>query len=292
MCARNESGNVKGSQFHVKRNRLINNMLNQSHTIQTRAVRVFLARDLCTCLASVLIFSSTFATDWAIGERVFLPEGKPFPLRSGELHYPRIPREYWAHRLQMARAMGLNTVSTYMFWNLHEPRPGQFDFSGNADVAEFCRAAQREGLKVILRPGPYVCSEWEMGGLPWWLLKTADTRLRSKDPRFLAATRAYFQELGKHLAPLQASRGGPIILVQVENEYSSWNGQEPGYLVELEKMLRESGFDGPFFATDLAGHVNRRPDTNLFHAVNFGRNPSKGSPEKPPQFAVGTCQRL
>lgn len=171
--------------------------------------------------------------------------------------------------------MGLNTISTYVFWNLHELRPGQFDFLGNADVAEFCRAAQREGLQVILRPGPYVCSEWEMGGLPWWLLKTADIRLRSKDPRFLAATRAYFQELGKHLAPLQASRGGPIILVQVENEYASWNGQEPGYLVELEKMLRESGFDGPFFATDLAGHVNRRLDTNLFHAVNFGRNPKE-----------------
>src|SRR5213596_3783080 len=119
---------------------------------------------------------------FAIGERDFLLGAKPFVIRSGEMHYPRIPREYWQHRLRMARAMGLNTVSTYAFWNLHEPQSGQFEFAGNADIAEFCRLAQREGLKVILRPGPYVCGEWDFGGLPWWLLKDPKMRIRTRNP--------------------------------------------------------------------------------------------------------------
>jgi beta-galactosidase len=144
------------------------------------------------------------------------------PIRSGELHYSRIPRAYWSHRLKMARAMGLDTVSTYVFWNLHEPRPGEYHFEGELDVAEFCRQAQREGLKVLLRPGPYVCAEWDFGGLPWWLLKNRDLRVRSRSQEFLEPCRRYFQELGKQLAPLQVTRGGPITMVQVENEYDAF----------------------------------------------------------------------
>ena len=100
-------------------------------------------------------------------------DGKPFQIISGEMHYPRIPRAYWRARFRMAKAMGLNTVTAYVFWNEHEQSPGVFDFSGQRDVAEFIREAQSEGLYVILRPGPYVCAEWEWGGYPAWLLKPA-----------------------------------------------------------------------------------------------------------------------
>ena len=109
-----------------------------------------------------------------IGEGKFLLDGKPFQIISGEMHYARIPHEYWRARLKMARAMGLNTISTYVFWNLHEPKPGVYDFHGQLDVAEFVRMAQEEGLYVILRPGPYVCAEWDLGGLPAWLLADPD----------------------------------------------------------------------------------------------------------------------
>jgi beta-galactosidase len=103
---------------------------------------------------------------FAIGEEDFLLDGQRFQIRCGEIHAPRVPREYWRHRLQMCKAMGLNTVCAYLFWNMHEPQPGRFEWSGQADAAEFCRVAQEQKLWVILRPGPYSCAEWEMGGLP------------------------------------------------------------------------------------------------------------------------------
>src|ERR1700722_16256365 len=141
----------------------------------------------------------------------FLRDGKPYQIISGAIHYPRVPREYWRDRLRKARAMGLNTVETYAFWNVHEPQPGVFDFSGNNDVAPFVRMAQEEGPNVILRPGPYVCAEWEAGGFPPWLFADNSVKVRTRDPRFLAAADRYFSRLGRELAPLQAARGGPII---------------------------------------------------------------------------------
>src|SRR5438045_1267893 len=154
--------------------------------------------------------------------RGFLLDGNPFTIRSGEMHYPRVPREYWRDRFRKARAMGLNTITTYVFWNLHEPKPGKFDFTGNLDVAEFIREAGQAGLYVIIRPGPYICTEWDFGGFPAWLLKTPDMKVRSGDKRFLDAAARYMKEVGKQLAPLQASRGGNIIMTQVENEYGSF----------------------------------------------------------------------
>src|SRR6516165_12409325 len=139
----------------------------------------------------------------------FLLDGTPFRILSGELHYARIPREYWRQRLRMAKAMGLNTVTTYVFWNVHEPRPGVYDFSGNNDVAEFVREAQQEGLWVILRPGPYACDEWEFGGYPAWLLKDHSIVLRSRDPKFLEPARRWMKRLGQEVAPLQVGNGGP-----------------------------------------------------------------------------------
>ena len=139
----------------------------------------------------------------------FTLDGKPFRIISGEIHYARVPRAYWRDRLRMAKAMGLNTITTYVFWNEQEPKPGVFDFTGNNDVAEFVREAQKEGLYVILRPGPYACAEWEFGGFPAWLLKDHSMVVRSSDPKFIAAATDYMNHLGQQLAPLQIGNGGP-----------------------------------------------------------------------------------
>jgi beta-galactosidase len=209
---------------------------------------------------------------FTIGDQDFKLEGQPFIIRGGEMHYPRIPREYWSHRLQMARALGLNTVSTYVFWNVHEPPAGQFDFTGNADVAEFCRLAQRAGLKVIVRPGPYVCGEWDFGGLPWWLLKDSDVRVRTRQPHFLVACRRYLHEVGRQLAPLQVTKGGPIIMVQVENEYDGY-GRDRQYPAALRSYLTEAGVDVPFFSSEMTWSLKRATGQDLFRAIGFSSKP-------------------
>src|ERR1700761_7835548 len=145
----------------------------------------------------------------------FLMDGKPYQILSGEMHYPRVPRAYWRDRFRKAKAMGLNTITTYVFWNIHEPRPGVYDFSGQNDVAEYIREAQQEGLYVILRPGPYVCAEWELGGYPSWLLKDRSLELRSTDPRYIAAMNQWFSRLAQETKPLLLANGGPIIAIQV-----------------------------------------------------------------------------
>jgi beta-galactosidase len=210
---------------------------------------------------------------FAIGEDDFLLDGKPLQIRCGEIHAPRVPREYWQHRLRMAHAMGLNTVCAYLFWNFHEPRPGEFVWTGQADTAEFCRLAQQEGLWVILRPGPYSCAEWEMGGLPWWLLKEQDFQPRTRAPGFLDPARQYLQEVGRVLGPLQITRGGPILMVQVENEYGFF-GKDADYMGDLRQALLNAGFDVPLFACNPTQHLKDgwRPD--LFPVVNFGSDPA------------------
>lgn len=207
-----------------------------------------------------------------IGEDAFLLNGRPFVIRCGEVHAARVPREYWRHRLQMARAMGLNAVCAYLFWNQHEPREGEFVWDGQADIAEFCRLAQEEGLWVVLRPGPYACAEWEMGGLPWWLLKHDDIKLRTRDPRFIAATRRYLAEVGRRLAPLQITRGGPILLVQAENEYGFY-GDDADYMGEIRQALLDAGFDVPLFACNPVSALRKGHRVDLFPVVNFGSDP-------------------
>jgi len=172
----------------------------------------------------------------------FLLDGKPFQIIAGEMHYARIPREYWRARLRLAKAMGLNTVTTYVFWNFHEPRPGEYDFTGQHDVAEFVREAQSEGLWVNLRPGPYSCAEWEWGGFPAWLLKDHDIVVRSSDPKFMEPARRWLLRLGKELAPLQLANGGPILTVQVENEYGSF-GNDHNYMQQIHRDIVDAGFD-------------------------------------------------
>jgi beta-galactosidase len=210
---------------------------------------------------------------FAIGTNDFLLDGQRFQIRCGEIHAPRVPPEYWRHRLQMARAMGLNTVCAYLFWNLHEPRPGEFNWAGEADAAEFCRIAQEEGLWVILRPGPYACAEWEMGGTPWWLLKHDDIKLRTRDPRYLGAAKNYLQGVARVLGPLQITRGGNILMVQVENEYGFF-GKDADYMGELRQVLIDVGFDVPLFACNPKDALRNGYRADLFPVVNFGSDPA------------------
>ena len=211
----------------------------------------------------------------------FLLDGKPFQIISGDMHYARVPRQYWRDRMRKMKSMGLNTLTTYVFWNLHEPKPGQFDFTGNLDIAAYVRTAQEEGMWVIVRPGPYICSEWEFGGFPSWLLSMPDMKVRSSDSRFLSAASNYMQQVGRQLAPLQITRGGPIIMVQVENEYGSF-GDDKNYLNSVREMISKAGFNVTLFTSDgdpsklAAGTL---PD--VLSVINFG---AFDSPEK--KFAV------
>ena len=233
---------------------------------------------LCLFVFVALTFSSSAAPaqqhaapgSFAVHDGQFLLNGKPFQIISGEMHYTRIPRAYWRDRFRMAKAMGLNTITTYIFWNAHEARPGVYDFSGNNDVAEFVREAQQEGLYVILRPGPYVCAEWEFGGYPAWLLKDHSLVIRSRDPKYVEPTARWFKRLGQELAPLQIGNGGPIILVQVENEYGSF-GNDHAYMEELRRMLVDSGFtQSVLYTADGPDEIAAGSLPDLPVGINFG----------------------
>ncbi len=204
------------------------------------------------------------------GKGTFLLNGEPFVVKAAELHYPRIPKEYWEHRIMSCKALGMNTVCLYVFWNIHEPAEGQFNFEGNNDIAEFCRLAQKHDMKVIVRPGPYVCAEWEMGGLPWWLLKKKDIKLRDNDPYFLERVEIFEKEVGKQLADLTIENGGPIIMVQVENEYGSY-GINKEYVSNIRDIVRRAGFDKvTLFQCDWASNFLNNGLDDLVWTMNFG----------------------
>lgn len=193
-----------------------------------------------------------------VKEGQFVYDGKAIRIISGEMHYARIPHQYWRHRMKMLKAMGLNAVATYVFWNLHEPEPGKWDFSGDRNLAEYIRIAGEEGLMVILRPGPYVCAEWEFGGYPWWLQNVEGMELRRDNEQFLKYTKLYLERLYKEVGKLQITQGGPIIMVQGENEFGSYVSQRKditleehrAYNAKIIKQLKEVGFDVPMFTSD------------------------------------------
>jgi beta-galactosidase len=217
----------------------------------------------------------------------FTLDSRPLQIISGEIHYARVPREYWRDRLKKARAMGLNTISTYVFWNAHEPRPGVYDFSGNLDVAEFIRIAQQEGLYVILRPGPYSCAEWDLGGIPAWLLADPDIVLRSGDEKFLRPAQRWLQRLGQELAPLQVTRGGPIIAVQVENEYGSFS-DDKAYERRILAALKGAGLgEVLLYTADGADELPAGALPELHAVVNFGPGDARNEFAKLEKFRPG-----
>ncbi len=221
---------------------------------------------------SFFIAGSSFAqSSFRIDGSNFILNGKTTKIYSGEIHYPRIPHEYWKDRLLKIKATGFNTISTYAFWNMHEPTPGVWDFSGDNNIAAFIRTAKEVGLTVILRPGPYICGEWDFGGLPAWLLNIPGIKLRCNNPFFMRETEKYLMRLGKELKGLQINNGGPIIMVQLENEYGAY-GNDTHYLLALKNLIRKAGFSVPVFSAD-------NPEEKMYinsslpgvkHVVNFG----------------------
>jgi beta-galactosidase len=204
---------------------------------------------LCCCIFQSIVLAQQ-KHSFLLRKEAFLLDGKPFQIISGEMHPARIPKQYWRQRIQMAKAMGCNTIAVYVFWNYQEQKPGVFDFtSDNKNIAEFIKLCQQENMWVLLRPGPYVCAEWDFGGLPAWLLQKPDIKLRCMDSTYMKAVANYVKRVSKEVAPLQCTNGGPILMVQVENEYGSY-ANDKTYLEALRKMWLANGIHVPFYTAD------------------------------------------
>jgi len=205
---------------------------------------------LLTGMLNIVLFSQNVKHSFSLSKTEFLLDGKPFQMISGEMHPARIPAEYWRYRIQMAKAMGCNTIAAYIFWNYHESEPGVFDFqTGNHNIAQFIRIVQEEGMWLILRPGPYVCAEWDFGGLPSYLLSIPDIKVRCMDPRYTEAVERYIKTLALQVKGFQVTKGGPILMVQVENEYGSY-GNDRTYMKWVQQVWKENGIEVPFYTAD------------------------------------------
>ncbi|WP_439382928.1 glycoside hydrolase family 35 protein [Amycolatopsis lexingtonensis] len=187
--------------------------------------------------------------EFAIGDTDFLLDGRPFRILSGALHYFRVHPDLWADRIDKARRMGLNTIETYVPWNAHAPEPGVFDLTGGLDLDRFLRLVADAGMYAIVRPGPYICAEWDNGGLPAWLFRDPAVGVRRFEPRYLAAVREYLTRVYEVVVPHQIDRGGPVLLVQVENEYGAF-GDDKRYLKALAEHTRASGITVPLTTVD------------------------------------------
>lgn len=203
----------------------------------------------------------------------FLLNGEPFKILSGAVHYFRILPEHWYHTLYNLKALGFNTVETYIPWNIHEPKEGEFDFSGRYDIEKFVKTAEKLGLYVILRPSPYICAEWEFGGLPAWLLPYKDIRIRSSDPKFIEKVEEFYKQLFKILTPLQIDQGGSVLMMQVENEYGSY-GEDKEYIKSLYDLMIDLGVTIPIFTSDGAWWATQAAGTlteeGILTTGNFG----------------------
>ena len=208
-----------------------------------------------------------------IGENNFLLNGEPFNIVAGAMHYFRVPREYWRDRLLKIKACGFNTVETYTAWNMHEPEEGYFDFSGDLDLGAYLDLINELGMLAIVRPGPYICSEWDFGGFPWWLLRYDDIELRCSNELYMTKVANYFNRLIPIIAVRQAECGGPVIMVQVENEYGSY-GNDSAYLRRLADLLKTNGITCTLFTSDGGNNTMLSGGTlpEIFATCNFGSN--------------------
>lgn len=215
-------------------------------TLQTAAILL--------AVLVIPVFATAQHRVFRMGHDRFTMDGKPYQIRSGEIDFQRIPESHWYDRLLKARAMGLNTVATYVFWDRLEPRPDRWNFEGRNNIAEFMKLAQKAGLNVLLRPGPYVCGEWDFGGLPPWLLSTPGITVRDSNPVYLKAVGDYITAIAKQVKSLQ-NPAGPIIMLQIENEYGSY-GNDRHYLEQLAQGWRKAGITVPFYTADGAAKSN------------------------------------
>lgn len=212
-----------------------------------------------------------------LGENQFWLDNKPFQIISGEIHPSRIPAEYWKHRIQMIKAMGCNTVACYIMWNYHESEPGKFDFrTGNKNLEKFIQTVQEEGMYLLFRPGPYVCGEWDFGGLPAYLLAVPDIKIRCMDPRYTAAVERYCSALAPIVQKYQITKGGPIIMLQVENEYGSY-GNDRNYMKWLHDLWRGKGIEIPFYTAD--GATPHMLEAGTLPGVAIGLDPASSQAE-------------
>ncbi len=209
----------------------------------------------------------------------FLMNGKPYTIISGAIHYFRVHPEYWEDRLKKLKACGFNTVETYTCWNLHERKEGQFDFSGGVDIERFIQIAEKLDLNVIVRPGPYICAEWEFGGLPSWLLSYPNISLRCNDPMYLEKVKPYYRELLSRIRPHLITNGGKVMMVQVENEYGSY-GDDKDYLRKIVEIYKENGIDCMLFTSDGEELWMQSGGTlpELLSVANFGSKASEKLP--------------
>lgn len=214
---------------------------------------------LLIVLAAGGISTAQKPRNFEVKDGQFLLDGQPLKIYSGEIHYPRIPRQYWKHRLQMVKAMGLNTIATYVFWNYHNISPGVWEWkSDNHNLREYIKTAQEVGLYVILRPGPYVCGEWDFGGYPWWFSLNKEMVIRSNNKPFLDSCKGYLTQLREQVNGLHISEGGPIIMTQIENEFGSYVAQRKDVPIEehkayskaIETILYGLDFKPPYFTSD------------------------------------------
>lgn len=208
---------------------------------------------------------------FAIEKDGFKLNGEPFRIIAGAIHYFRVPAEYWRDRLIKLKACGFNTVETYVAWNMHEKKEGIFDYSDMLDIEKFLDIAAELGLYAVVRPGPYICSEWDFGGLPWWLLKNDSMALRCMDKDYLAAVDRFFDDLIPIIAKHQITNGGNVILVQVENEYGSY-GDDSEYIRYLANGMKSRGIEVPFFTSDGAEYQMLTGGTvpEIHKTANFG----------------------
>lgn len=209
--------------------------------------------------------------NFKIEGKEFILNGEPIKLISGAVHYFRNMKDTWRDIFKKMKAMGLNCVETYCAWNMHEKKMDEFDFSGNLNIAEFIKIAGEEGLLAIVRPGPYICAEWEFGGLPWWLQALEDMEIRCQNKTYMERFEKYLSKMFDQIRPLLCTNGGNIIMLQCENEYGYY-GDDKEYLKKLYEIYRAHGIDVPLFTSDGTGEEDLRDGTidGCLPTLNFG----------------------